>query len=136
MSATEANVVVDRSVFDGLLDMDDDPVEREFSKDIAVQYCQQTKGTLVDIQLALRSNDIESLGRLGHFQKGSSSALGLRKVQSTCELIQNLGRRVDQDGNALLLSDAEILAHLDRLVAELFAVNREAENWLKEFFKM
>ncbi|KAJ3402144.1 hypothetical protein HDU80_005350 [Chytriomyces hyalinus] len=135
MSATEADVVVDRSVFDGLLDMDDDPVEREFSKDIAVQYCQQTKGTLVDIQLAL-SNDIDSLGRLGHFQKGSSSALGLRKVQSTCEQIQNLGRRVDKDGNALLLSDAEILAHLSRLVAELFAVNREAENWLKEFYKM
>ncbi|KAI8832620.1 signal transduction histidine kinase [Chytriomyces cf. hyalinus JEL632] len=135
MSPANKADVVDRSVFDGLLDMDDDPVRREFSRDIALQYCHQTKGALAEIQHALRNNDIESLGRLGHFQKGSSAALGLRKVQSTCEQIQHLGRRIDKDGNALRLSDAEILVHLDRLVRELFVVNREAENWLREFFK-
>ncbi|TPX46867.1 hypothetical protein CcCBS67573_g10289 [Chytriomyces confervae] len=202
MSASNEADVVDRSVFDGLLDMDDDPVRREFSRDIAQQYCQQTKGALAEIQHALhrrhmppdesallpdfarpalartipsrrsrlplaservprlreqwnlyvipleksasksthnasfsRNNDIESLGRLGHFQKGSSAALGLRKVRNTCEQIQHLGRRIDKDGNALRLSDAEILEHLDRLVRQLFVVNREAENWLREFFK-
>ncbi|KAJ3238055.1 hypothetical protein HDU77_011559 [Chytriomyces hyalinus] len=135
MSAANEADVVDRSVFDGLLDMDDDPVRRKFSRDIALQYCQQTKGALAEIQHALRNNDIESLGRLGHFQKGSSAALGLRKVQNTCEQIQHLGRRIDKDGNALRLSDAEILEHLDRLVRQLFVVNREAENWLREFFK-
>jgi HPt (histidine-containing phosphotransfer) domain-containing protein len=40
---------------------------------------------------------LSELSKLGHFFKGSSAALGLEKVQASCEKIQHYGVKRDED---------------------------------------
>ena len=41
------------------------------------------------------AKDLKRLSELGHFLKGSSAALGVCKVQASCETIQHLGAQSD-----------------------------------------
>jgi osomolarity two-component system phosphorelay intermediate protein YPD1 len=45
--------IVDHSIFDQLLEMDEDDTEREFSKGIVLNYFEQAATTFTDMDLSL-----------------------------------------------------------------------------------
>jgi len=71
---------------------------------------------------------------LGHYLKGSSAALGLSRVQSTCEKIQHCGAKRDEKlGEDLSEEDAlEIMGNLLKTVRSQY---KEAKEWLVDFFE-
>ncbi|KAJ3283625.1 hypothetical protein HDU79_008885 [Rhizoclosmatium sp. JEL0117] len=127
--------IVDGTIFDQLLEMDDDD-NREFSKGIARDFITQAETTLTELQESLEKKDLESLGRLGHFLKGSSAALGLKKLRATCENIQNYGRKVDEGGKPLSLSNEDLLKKLDELVKGSKVEYAEAKKWLVSMYQL
>lgn len=77
--------------------------------------------------------DLKKLSELGHFLKGSSAALGVAKVQDTCEKIQHLGLLRDEE----LDKDLTSAGALDAIKPLLVRVKKEystAEKWLKNYF--
>lgn len=71
---------------------------------------------------------------MGHFLKGSSAALGIRKVQNSCECMQNFGKLRDEDAGV----DLTTTEALDKIAALLVVVKDQhfkAEAWLKDYFK-
>ncbi|CAO3587589.1 unnamed protein product [Absidia cylindrospora] len=83
--------LIDMSTFDQLLDMDDDDDDHEFSYSIVLNYFEQAEATFKDMDDALDKKNLPELSRLGHFLKGSSAAIGLKKVKATCERSKTLG---------------------------------------------
>ncbi|OLL21935.1 Multistep phosphorelay regulator 1 [Neolecta irregularis DAH-3] len=125
---------MDRSIFDQLLEMDDDG-EREFSKGIVWHYFDQAEDTFHKIQAALEKADLNTLGSLGHFLKGSSAALGLTKVKASCERIQNFGAGKDETG-AHSVNDPDLcLRRIKDTLEQVRLEYRQAEIWLKKFYK-
>ena len=73
------------------------------------------------------------MSRLGHFLKGSSAAIGLKKVKETCEKIQNIGNKQDEVGSASL-EEGEALEKITKLLPQVKAEYKEAEEDLKSFY--
>ncbi|KAL0094050.1 signal transduction histidine kinase [Phycomyces blakesleeanus] len=126
-----ADELIDMNTFDQLLDMDDED-DHEFSHSIVLDYFKQAETTFEDMDIALEAKNLRELSRLGHFLKGSSAAIGLRKVKATCEKIQNIGNCKDGE-NVLTVKDAlsRIIPLLPQVKAEYF----EAEEYLKTFYE-
>jgi osomolarity two-component system phosphorelay intermediate protein YPD1 len=76
---------------------------------------------------------LSELSRLGHFLKGSSAAIGLKKVKATCEKIQNYGNCKDETGSSDV-SEADALKHITPLLPQVKAEYNEAEEYLKTFY--
>jgi HPt (histidine-containing phosphotransfer) domain-containing protein len=73
------------------------------------------------------------LSSLGHFLKGSSAALGVSKVQDSCEKIQNYGQLRDEDtGKDLSKEDA--LGKIERLLGQVKKEYSASEKWLKKWY--
>ncbi|OAD78231.1 histidine Phosphotransfer protein [Phycomyces blakesleeanus NRRL 1555(-)] len=110
----------------------DDEDDHEFSHSIVLDYFKQAETTFEDMDIALEAKNLRELSRLGHFLKGSSAAIGLRKVKATCEKIQNIGNCKDGE-NVLTVKDAlsRIIPLLPQVKAEYF----EAEEYLKTFYE-
>jgi len=80
------------------------------------------------------AKDLKQLGELGHFLKGSSAALGVHKVQESCERMQNYGKSKDAKGEKSI--DAAVA--LRRITTLLDRVKREfgeAEKYLEVWYK-
>jgi osomolarity two-component system phosphorelay intermediate protein YPD1 len=75
--------------------------------------------------------DLSELSSLGHFLKGSSAALGVSKVQLSCEHIQNYGQR--KEGIATL-SEAEAIVKITESLARAREEYEEAKRWLESFY--
>jgi osomolarity two-component system phosphorelay intermediate protein YPD1 len=90
---------------------------------------------LLSIFLFRDKKDLPELSRLGHFLKGSSAAIGLKKVKATCEKIQNVGNRQDEDGARHLMED-EALDLITPLLPQVKAEYSEAEEYLKNFYEV
>lgn len=73
------------------------------------------------------------LSRLGHFLKGSSAALGLRKVKATCEKIQHIGNLKDEEGTSNI-EENEALEKVTGLLTQVKKEYTEAEVYLKRFY--
>ncbi|KAJ2809277.1 Phosphorelay intermediate protein [Coemansia guatemalensis] len=94
--------ILDIDIFNQLLAMDDDddddnPQDDEedihkFSRDIVSQYFDQARTTFADMEKALKAKDLSKLSSLGHFLKGSSATIGVKKVMECCKHIQFLGK--------------------------------------------
>lgn len=126
--------LIDHSVFDQLLEMDDDD-EHEFSKSIVWNYFEQAETTIADLQKALEAKDLKKLSSLGHFLKGSSAVLGLTKMRKVCERIQNYGSLRSRDG-VMKLPSEEIA--LDLISKSLSVVNdfyKDARAYLLDFYE-
>jgi len=123
--------IVEREIFDQLLEMDDDD-DREFSKSLVDNYRSQFVETFTILQEALKAGDLRELYLKGHYLKGSSAALGLRKIRKTCEHIQNAGEKLGADREPL--SEQEALKRCEVLLVQLKAQNDEADLWLKNYF--
>ncbi|OBZ71399.1 Multistep phosphorelay regulator 1 [Grifola frondosa] len=87
---------IDMETFHQILDLDEDDTH-DFSFGMAEAYFSQANTTFVDMDEALKNEDLTKLSSLGHFLKGSSAALGVAKVQASCEQIQHYGALRDED---------------------------------------
>jgi osomolarity two-component system phosphorelay intermediate protein YPD1 len=137
--------------FQQILELDDDEAH-EYSRDLAGAYFAQARTIFADMRKALyvftlyfwrptiyqfrdsANKDLKELSSLGHFLKGSSAALGVAKVSSSCQKIEHYGKLRDEKANRdLTREDA-----LTRIGALLGTVGQEctiAEDWLKEWYQ-
>jgi len=101
MSIPGAKDSIDPSTFEQILEMDDDEVDREFSKSIVFDFFGQADSTFAKMDKNLEDKEgdyLKTLSELGHFLKGSSATLGLTKVKDSCEKIQHFGSKKDEAG--------------------------------------
>lgn len=134
IGAEPSGEVIDMEVFGQLLEIDDDDTH-EFSKTLAFDYISQADTTFGEIDEALIARDLDTLSRKGHFLKGSSAALGLQRVQRSCELMQHFGNRRDDKGEGPELSEDAALKKCTSLLVRLRREQQEAKEWLMAYYK-
>jgi len=125
---------IDRTTFEQILEMDEDPTEREFSRSIVFDFFQQAAETFEKMDKFLEDGDLDQLSALGHFLKGSSATLGLTKVKDSCEKIQHFGARKDETGTHDVKDDKVSLKRIKDVLVEVKRDYDLAENRLKEFY--
>ncbi|KAM0755311.1 histidine phosphotransferase, partial [Meredithblackwellia eburnea MCA 4105] len=125
--------VIDMETFGQLLEIDDDDAH-EFSKTLAFDYISQADTTFTEFDEALAKKDLKQLSSKGHFLKGSSAALGLQRVQQSCELMQHFGNRRDAKGEGPELSEEVALRKCAVLLVRLRKEQDEAKAWLTKFY--
>jgi HPt (histidine-containing phosphotransfer) domain-containing protein len=118
--------------FHQILDLDEDD-SHEFSRGMAWAYFSQVDHTFVEMDQALAAKDLAKLSSLGHFLKGSSAALGVSKVQASCERIQHYGQLRDEDVGQDL-TDKVALGKIERLLGEVKVEYAAAEKWLRKWY--
>jgi HPt (histidine-containing phosphotransfer) domain-containing protein len=142
--------------FHQILDLDEDDTY-EFSRGMAWAYFTQANSTFYEMDEALcvitihleflifgtrvrsycnfgrTKKDLQRLSSLGHFLKGSSAALGVSKVQASCEKIQHYGQLRDEDIGADLTQE-EALGKIERLLKDVKGEYKVAEKWLREWY--
>ena len=77
---------------------------------------------------------LDKLSSLGHFLKGSSAALGVTKVQATCEKIQHYGKLWDDELSRDLTPD-DAMRMIKPLLPRVRREYAHAEAWLKGWYK-
>ncbi|KAJ2160794.1 Phosphorelay intermediate protein [Coemansia sp. RSA 552] len=123
------NEILDLEAFNQLLSMDDDNDEEyEFSREIVSNYLEQAKTTFADMEKALDAKDLSKLSSLGHFLKGSSATIGVKKVQECCKRIQFLGKLHNITGQGSV-DEEEALA----LITKELKAGKEEYSKAKEF---
>lgn len=73
------------------------------------------------------------LSSLGHFLKGSSAALGIVKVQNSCEKMQHYGNQRDEEVGAAL-SEEEALKRIKQLLVDCKRDYGVASRWLRRLY--
>jgi osomolarity two-component system phosphorelay intermediate protein YPD1 len=81
-------------IFQQILDLDDDE-EHEYSRELACAFFVQARTAFADMDKAYAKKDLKELASLGHFLKGSSAALGVTRVSSSCQKIEHYGHLRD-----------------------------------------
>jgi HPt (histidine-containing phosphotransfer) domain-containing protein len=119
--------------FEQILELDEDAEERDFSRPMVQDYFDQAVKTFQDMDDAIADKDLERLSDLGHFLKGSSAALGLSRVQDSCEKIQHYGNLRDEDAKKDLTS-AEALDRIVKTVKRVKIDYKDAKAWLNQYF--
>lgn len=130
-----AGEYIDWSIFSQILEMDEDPEEREFSTSIVSNYFEQAENTFDQMQTALTARNLEELSNLGHFLKGSSAALGLTKVQSSYEKIQHYGAKKDETGMVDVPDEDLCLELIGEAFAAVKEEYKESQQFLRTYFK-
>lgn len=89
---------IDWAVFSQILEMDEDEMAHEFSRNLLRNYFDQAHQTFQNIESALAESDAAKLVQLALLLQGSSAALGFTSVTVLCEVISALGAeaRVDE----------------------------------------
>ncbi|KAF5097045.1 hypothetical protein D0Z03_001499 [Geotrichum reessii] len=126
---------IDWSIFSQILEMDEDPKEREFSTSIISNYFEQAENTFDQMQTALTEHRLEDLSSLGHFLKGSSAALGLTKVQNSCEKIQHFGAMKDETGTVNVPDENLCLERIGEAFSAVKEEYKETQQFLRTYFK-
>jgi len=137
MAVPGAEDTIDPATFEQILEMDEDEVEREFSKSIVYDFFGQADSTFkkMDTTLEKRQDDyLKELSELGHFLKGSSATLGLTKVKDSCEKIQNYGSLKDETGLKDIGED-ESCTKLATTIKQAKLEFTEVKEILKKFYK-
>lgn len=80
------------------------------------------------------AKDLVKLSSLGHFLKGSSAALGVSRVQSSCEQIQHIGQLRDEIAGKDLTPEAA-LARIGPILTRVKRDYNVAEKWLKQWYE-
>ncbi|KAI9678476.1 MAG: hypothetical protein M1829_002074 [Trizodia sp. TS-e1964] len=128
------NDLIDFATLEQVLEMDEDVVEREFSRGIVYEFFGQAKDTFDDMEKDLTTGDLPSLSALGHFLKGSSATLGLIKVKDSCEKIQHFGARKDESGTKDEPNDEVSLKRIKDTLAILRVDYAEVKKVLEKFY--
>jgi len=131
--ANQAKSVIDMDTFQQILDLDDDD-EHEYSRELAGAYFAQARTTFDDMRKAFTSKDLKELSSLGHFLKGSSAALGVSKVSSSCQKIEHYGKQRDEKANRDLTKE-DALMRIGALLGTVGAECTNAEAWLEKWYQ-
>ena len=76
---------------------------------------------------------LTTLSSLGHFLKGSSAALGIIRVQASCEKMQHYGNLRDEEAGESLSED-EALKRIKGLLADCKRDYEAAMVWMKKLY--
>ncbi|KAJ3556498.1 hypothetical protein NP233_g11962 [Leucocoprinus birnbaumii] len=93
-------------------------------------FYDQAEETFQSMDGYLESKNLSELSEKGHFLKGSSAAIGITKVQRSCEEIQNYGKLQGNDEKPI--STAEALERLQKVLARVKGEYEEAKDWLNQ----
>jgi osomolarity two-component system phosphorelay intermediate protein YPD1 len=115
-------------------DLDEDDDEREFSRQMAWAYFSQVGDTFKKMDKYLEDEDVAKLSALGHFLKGSSAALGVSKVQESCEKIQHYGLLRDEERD-INLTKPEAIKLIRSMLVKAKKDYVVAEDWLKKWYE-
>jgi len=129
-----AEKYVDIEVFEQILEMDDDDVSREFSRQLVFGFFDQAATTFEEMDEAIKKKDLAALSALGHFLKGSSATLGLFKVRDSCEKIQHYGEMKDAEGTEKVDDEEKCLESIKTIMPDMKKDYEEVEVWLKGFY--
>lgn len=125
--------IVDKAVFEQLLEMDDE--DEKFSQGVVFNYFDQAKDTFKEMDEALTKKDLPRLSRLGHYLKGSSAAIGLKKLVVTFEKIQHTGNLKKDSSSSNSLKEDEAIKMLKDLLEQAKTQFKETEDVLTEFYE-
>ncbi|KAG2060638.1 histidine-phosphotransfer domain, HPT domain-containing protein, partial [Suillus hirtellus] len=114
--------IIDMEVFDQIVELDDG--DSSFVSAMVTEYLGQVDSTFNKMDKAMETKDLIEISQLGHFLKGSSAALGVKQVSSTCEKIQNIAKGTPTDKTI-----EEVTSLLKRVKEEYGA----AKIWLLEY---
>jgi len=137
MSIPGAEDTIDPATFEQILEMDEDEVDREFSKSIVFDFFGQADSTFAKMDTSLEKEEedyLKTLSELGHFLKGSSATLGLTKVKDSCEKIQHYGSLKDDAGTEDI-TEKEAKEKLATIIKQAKEEFTEVKDVLKEFYK-
>jgi len=137
MAIPGAEDSIDPATFEQILEMDEDEVDREFSKSIVFDFFGQADSTFakMDTNLEKKEGDyLKTLSELGHFLKGSSATLGLTKVKDSCEKIQHYGSLKD-DAGTKDITEKDAQEKLKKIIAQAKTEFKDVKEVLEEFYK-
>jgi osomolarity two-component system, phosphorelay intermediate protein YPD1 len=80
--------LIDESAINQLLEMDEDD-NHDFSREILQEFFQQFNEKITEFDHSLENKDYDSIGKLGHFLKGSSAGVGAARIRDICDDIQH-----------------------------------------------
>lgn len=136
--------LIDWVIFSELLLMDED--EEGFSKGLITTFVEQLLGIYTEMETIIEDSKLKGsptdeelvkLSSLGHYLKGSAALLGLRKVQSQCERIQNYGNKkssaADEESSEILGKSSTTTGSASSAAAAAATAKAPTENkeWLK-----
>lgn len=78
-------------------------------------------------------SSLTKLSSLGHFLKGSSAALGIIKVQDSCEKMQHYGNLRDEEAG-IDLSEKDALKRIQELLDKCKVDYEEAKEWMEGLY--
>lgn len=81
-----------------------------------------------------KAKDMLKLSNLGHYLKGSSAALGVTRVQASCERIQHYGKLWDEDAGVALTQE-QALRKIEALLKLVKVEYAEAEKWFRAWYE-
>ncbi|KIJ17942.1 hypothetical protein PAXINDRAFT_167859 [Paxillus involutus ATCC 200175] len=123
--------VVDMEVFNQILELDD---EDGFYQEMVQNYLDQAVETIRLMDECFSKQELNQLGKHGHFLKGSSAALGVVHVRDICEEIQHLGDRMDPDKESGVKMSVEVaLARIKPLLTRLMDEHTKSAKWFDAF---
>ncbi|KAI0790258.1 histidine-phosphotransfer domain HPT domain-containing protein [Irpex lacteus] len=125
--------VVDMDTFEQILELDEDE-DMEFSSEMVWQYFEQAEQAFTDMEAKLQEQSLSALSSLGHYLKGSSAALGVARVQATCEKIQHYGQRRDEE-KKIDLSEKVALEKITECLRRGRVEYKEAKEWLQAWYR-
>jgi len=125
---------VDMATFEQILDMDEEPGDREFSQGIVFDFFNQAEGTFADMHTDIKNKNLQALSDKGHFLKGSSATLGFTKIKDECEKIQNYGRKKDETGTLDEPDSEKCLRLIDESLTEAKRVYKVVEGLMKKYY--
>ncbi|WVW82425.1 hypothetical protein I302_104435 [Kwoniella bestiolae CBS 10118] len=133
--------VIDMETFQQIMDMDEedegedeDGEKHAFSKGIVWGYFEQAEATFGDMEAAIVAEDLAKLSSLGHFLKGSSAALGIIKVQASCEKMQHYGNLRDEEAG-VSLEAPEALKRIKDLLSACKKDYEVAKTWMENLYE-
>ncbi|OCF31117.1 hypothetical protein I317_07629 [Kwoniella heveanensis CBS 569] len=133
--------VIDMETFQQIMDMDEDDGDDDedgdkhaFSRGIVWGYFEQAEATFTEMEDAIVAEDLAKLSSLGHFLKGSSAALGIIKVQASCEKMQHYGNKRDEEAG-IELESAEALKRIKNLLTSCKKDYRIAKKWMEKLYE-
>jgi len=137
MAIPGAEDSIDPATFEQILEMDEDEVDREFSKSIVFDFFGQADSTFAKMDKNLEDKEddyLKTLSELGHFLKGSSATLGLTKVKDSCEKIQHYGSLKD-DAGTKDITEKDAQEKLKKIIAQAKTEFKDVKEVLEEFYK-
>ncbi len=81
-----------------------------------------------------QEQSLSALSSLGHYLKGSSAALGVARVQATCEKIQHYGQRRDEE-KKIDLSEKVALEKITECLRRGRVEYKEAKELLQAWYR-